>query len=88
MKKKISIEEIIKFLRENGAGSVIKRTDVKKVTCGLVSGGTLANEDHRGEGPVEKIVFSAQGPHGLIGYPIESLARYMEKRGFYLETRE
>ena len=79
------IEDIVNFLKENGAGSVIRRSDVGKVSCGLLNPGTCANADSAGTGVDERITFGAVKK---VSYPIESLARYMVKRGFVIESRQ
>ncbi len=79
------VEAVVKFLKENGAGSVIKRSKVAKVTCDFCMPGTCRNDDSLGRGPDERILF---GTRGDVGYPLESLARYMAGRGFAIEIRE
>jgi len=77
-------ERIIHFLRENGAGSLVRRSDVSTVSCGMLNPGTMANDDSAGRGPCERIVF---GKIGKVSYPVKSLAKYMARRGFVIETR-
>ncbi len=79
------VERIIEFLKMNGAGSVVKRTKVAGPSCDFLQPGTCRNDDSSGRGPDERILF---GVRGEVGYPIESLARYMAKRGFKIEQRE
>ena len=81
------VQEVVEFLRANGAGSHVRRSDAAKVSCGMLNSGTLANEDSAkpSRGPSERVVFGARG---CISYPIESLARYMCQRGFAIETRQ
>jgi len=79
------IEDIVSFLKENGAGSVIRRSDVGKVSCGMLNPGTMANADSAGNGVDERITF---GAIKMVSYPIKSLARYMATKGFVVETRE
>ncbi len=83
--KQADVEAIINFLKLNGAGSVIKRSKVAGPSCDFLQPGTIRNDDSLRRGPEEKILF---GSRGEVGYPIESLARYMAKRGFVIETRE
>ena len=78
------VERIINFLKSNGAGSHVRRADLKKVSCGMLNSGTMANADSNGTGPDERVVF---GSIGKVSYPVESLARYMEERGFVIEMR-
>lgn len=79
------IERIIDFLKENGAGSVVRRSDVAKVSCGMLNSGTLANADSAKTGPKERITFGAVGK---VSYPLPALAEYMHLRGFKVETRQ
>lgn len=79
------VEAVVKFLKENGAGTVVKRSKVNIFTCDFVMPGTARNDDSLGRGPDERILF---GTKGEVGYPIESLARYMAGRGFVIETRQ
>ena len=81
--QKIETENVVNFLKENGAGSIILRTDIEKVSCGFLKAGSVANDDCRGNGPKKRVVF---GPKGRIGYPIQNLAEYMVRRGFRIET--
>lgn len=80
--KSASIEAIVNFLRSNGGGSVIKRSNVAEPSCGFLQSGTCRNDDSLKRGPDERILF---GTRGEVGYPIVSLARYMAKRGFSIE---
>ena len=80
-----TIEAIVNFLKENGAGSVIKRSRVAGPSCDFLQPGTCRNDDSLQRGPDEKILF---GTRGEVGYPIESLARYMARRGFVVEKRQ
>ena len=80
-----TVEAVIKFLKENGAGSVIKRSKVARVTCDFCMPGTCRNDDSLGRGPDERMLF---GTRGEVGYPIESLARYMAGRGFVIESKQ
>ena len=80
-----SVETIINFLKHNGAGSVVKRSKVAGPSCDFLQPGTCRNDDSLNRGPDERILF---GTRGEVGYPIESLARYMAKRGFSIETRQ
>lgn len=84
-RKKESAAEIVTFLKANGAGSVVTRRDVAKVSCGFLHPRTLANDDSAGEGPEKRVLFGARGK---IAYPVESLAKYMAKRGFRIESRK
>jgi len=79
------VEAIVKFLKENGARSHVKRSKVDIPTCDLVMPGTIRNDDSLGRGPDAKILF---GTRGEVAYPIASLARYMAKRGFRIERRQ
>lgn len=79
-----SVAEIVNFLKENGAGSIVKRSDAKEASCGFLTIGTLRNDDSLQRGPDERVLFGARG---VVGYPIESVARYMAKRGFRIESR-
>ncbi len=88
MKKQIeraNVETIIEFLKLNGAGSVVKRSKVAEPSCGFLQPGTCRNDDSLQRGCDERILF---GSRGEVGYPIESLARYMAGRGFTIETRQ
>ena len=80
--KVASIEDIVSFLQKNGAGSVIRRSDVGKISCGMLNPGTMANADSAGTGVDERITFGALK---RVSYPIESLARYMVGKGFVIE---
>ncbi len=62
------IEDIVSFLKENSAGSVIRRSDAAKVSCGMLNAGTLANADSANPptGPDERVVF---GSIGKVSYP-------------------
>jgi len=80
--KQADIETIVNFLKENGAGSVIKRSKVAGPSCHFLQPGTCRNDDSHNCGPDERILF---GTRGEVGYPIVSLARYMAKRGFSIE---
>ena len=79
------IQKIVEFLRSNGAGSHVKRADLKKVSCGLLNPGTMANDDWKGIGPQERIVY---GTLGKVSYPVEALAEYMASKGFVVEQKE
>ena len=79
----VDVEAIVNFLKENGAGSIICRSDVGKVSCGMLNPGTMANADSAGTGVDERIIFGAVKK---VAYPIHSLAEYMVRRGFRIET--
>lgn len=81
------VEEVVKFLESNGAGTHVRRSDAAKVSCGMLNSGTLANADSAKppRGPDERVTF---GTLKKVSYPIESLARYMVRRGFMSETRQ
>jgi hypothetical protein len=79
-KLKVEVEQIVEFLRTPGAGQIIRRPDVGKVTNGFLHPATLANKDSEGTGPDSRVLFGHR-----VGYPIESLARYMAKKGFFFE---
>ena len=79
------VQRVIEFLKSNGAGTHVRRPDVGKVSCGMLNPGTMANDDSLGRGPGERICFGAMGS---ISYPVGSLARYMVRRGFVVETKE
>ncbi len=81
--KKIEVEKVVEFLKANGGGTHIKRSKTAKVTCDLVLPGTIRNDDSLERGPDERILF---GSRGEVAYPIESLARYMVRRGFVIVT--
>ncbi len=80
MKKEMQTEEIIEYLRSNGAGKFIRRTDVGKISNGLLHPATMANKDCQGGGPDSRVLFGQR-----VAYPIEALARYMKKKGFFIE---
>ncbi len=81
----VGVEAIVSFLKENGAGSIIKRSKVAGPSCGFLQPGTCRNDDCLGRGPDERIIFGARGE---VGYPIESLSRYMFGRGFVIEKQQ
>ena len=78
----MEVEKIVEFLKQNGAGALVPRTEVRRVSCGLLCPGTLANDDSRGKGPREIIRF---GEMGRVSYPVEALAEYMARRGLTIE---
>ena len=79
------VQIVIEFLKANGAGTHVRRADVGGVSCGMLNSGTCANDDCLKRGPDERVVF---GSIGMVSYPIGSLARYMVKRGFVIETQQ
>jgi len=79
------VEVVVRFLKENGAGSVVKRSKVAGPSCDFLQPGTCRNDDSLGRGPDVRIIFGARG---AVAYPVESLARYMTRRGFVIETRQ
>ena len=78
----VNIEKVVEWLRANGAGQNVLRTNVAKVSDGLVQPGTMRNDDCYSRGPSERIIFS-----GKIAYPIKALAQYMINRGLVIEQR-
>ena len=79
------VQRVIDFLKSNGAGTHVRRSDVGKVSCGMLNPGTCANDDSLQRGPDERVCFGARG---CVSYPIASLVRYMVGRGFVIEIRE
>lgn len=80
--EQMKVEKVVEFLRANGAGTHAKRSKLAKFTCDLVLPGTARNDDSLMRGPDERILF---GSRGEVAYPIESLARYMVRRGLVIE---
>jgi len=83
--KQADVATVIGFLKSNGAGSVVKRSKVAGPSCDFLQPGTCRNDDSLNRGPDERVLF---GTRGEVAYPIASLARYMAKRGFRIETRQ
>ena len=81
-----SVEQLCQFLKDNGAPLVVLRSDVAKYSCGFLHPATIRNADSLGHGPVNRVVFGDK--RQAVGYPLESLARYMAERGFVIETRQ
>ena len=79
------VQAVIDFLKLNGAGTHVRRADAARVSCGMLNSGTLANDDSLKRGPDERVVF---GSIKKVSYPIESLARYMIRRGFVIESMQ
>ena len=79
----MEVEQIVEYLKKNGAGEVVRRPDVGKVTNGFLHPATLANKDCEGCGPDSRVLFGHR-----VGYPIESLARYMASKGFFIERQQ
>ena len=78
----VDVEKVEGWLRANGAGQNVLRTNVAKISDDLVQPGTMRNDDCYGRGPSKRIIFN-----GKIAYPIEALAEYMVKRGLIIEQR-
>lgn len=79
------VQRVIEFLKSNGAETHVQRSDVGRVSCGMLNSGTCANDDCLKRGPDERVVF---GSIGKVSYPVESLARYMAGRGFVIEKQQ
>ena len=80
-----TIEQITQFLKDNGAPAVILRRDVGRYSCDFLHRDTIRNADSLGTGPDKRVIFGAK--RQAVGYPLESLAQYMAKRGFAIECR-
>ena len=77
----VDVEKATEWLRANGAGQNVLRSNVDKVSDGFLQPGTLRNGDCYGDGPTKRIIFN-----GKVAYPIEALAEYMVKRGLIIES--
>ena len=77
----VDVEKATEWLRANGAGQNVLRSNVDKISDGLLQPGTLRNGDCYGLGPSKRIIFN-----GKVAYPIEALAEYMVKRGLVIES--
>ncbi len=78
----VDVEKVQGWLRANGAGQNVLRTNVAKVSDGLLQPGTMRNDDCYGRGPSKRIIFN-----GKVAYPTEALAEYMVKRGLTIEQQ-
>lgn len=69
------ITSVLAALKERWPSAYVARTKVGEFTGGLVSPGTVANADSKGEGPEGAIRMGRN-----TGYPVDGFLRWLQKR--------
>lgn len=62
-------------LKTRWPSSIVARSKISEFSGGLISPGTLANEDSRGTGPKERFVVGRK-----VAYPVQSIIEWLEAR--------
>lgn len=82
-KRKPELKEIIALLQECWPAKIVARSQIGKLTGGLISPKTIANDDSLGCGISERFRIGNR-----IAYTINNVAQYMLDRGLIIEKKE
>lgn len=69
-------------LKRNWPSAVVARARISQFTGGLVSPGTLANEDSRGTGPRGRFVVGRK-----VAYPVDAIIEWLQARARQRSTQ-
>ena len=75
------LNEIIFLLQQNWPAKIVVRSEIGKLTGGLINPKTLANEDSQGIGISPRLRLLRR-----VAYRIEDVAKYLLRKGLMIET--
>jgi len=75
--------EILNSMRAKWASAMVSRSEIGAFTGGMLSAGTMANLDSRGESPAIRVKMGAR----KVAYPVDSLLEWLGKRMEIIENK-
>jgi len=79
--KKPELGELVDLLQQKWPAGIVTRSEIGKLTGGLVNPKTIANEDALGVGISSRLRLLRR-----VAYKIEDVAEYLIRKGLVFET--